>query len=358
LTGEQADAMTGPSAFSPAGPGVVGVDAPTHLTAVTRPAAVAAKALTARPCRACGGSFGEGWCMNCGAKQPRTRDHVELEPAGWVAGVCDRGMRHTSNEDAIAVAVGPGTGPAGVLVVCDGVSSSENAAEASLAAAHVACEALVACAPSYSDPISTKILFWTGQIHSAAQAAQRAAVGAAQVVHQGNPPSCTFAAAVSDGPLIVAGWVGDSRIYWLPDGGPPIQLSVDHSWLAEEVARGVPHHVAESNDMAHAITRWLGADSPDPRPVCATAMIESPGWLLVCTDGLWNYCSKPADLDALVSAAAENSGGRPMDVARALVDWANRSGGHDNVSVALARLPVPRSQAPTPAVASSLTGSG
>ena len=69
---------------------------------------------------------------SCGRKVPTVRDRVELD-VGVAAGVTDRGLRHSRNEDAMALActVGPG-GPAAVAVVCDGVSSAPRADEASL----------------------------------------------------------------------------------------------------------------------------------------------------------------------------------------------------------------------------------
>ena len=47
----------------------------------------------------------------CGTKAPSARDHFTEQPAPWVAGVCDRGIRHARNEDAMAVAADaePGT---------------------------------------------------------------------------------------------------------------------------------------------------------------------------------------------------------------------------------------------------------
>jgi hypothetical protein len=77
------------------------------------------------------GVSADGYCESCGRKVPTVRDHVELD-VGVAAGVTDRGLRHSRNEDAMALAgvVGPG-GPAAVTVVCDGVSSAPRADEAS-----------------------------------------------------------------------------------------------------------------------------------------------------------------------------------------------------------------------------------
>jgi serine/threonine protein phosphatase PrpC len=71
--------------------------------------------------------------------------------------------------------------------------------------------------------------------------------------------------------------------------------------------------------------------------------------VLVCSDGLWNYCSEPADLTALVhqldpgdpSDPGDPGDRDPLTMAEALVDWANAQGGNDNITVALARIDPP-----------------
>jgi serine/threonine protein phosphatase PrpC len=56
-----------------------------------------------------------------------------------------------------------------------------------------------------------------------------------------------------------------------------------------------------------------------------------PGLLVVCSDGLWNYASDTDELARLVRA---HPPGAPLiGLARALVDFAIASGGHDNVTV-------------------------
>ena len=66
---------------------------------------------------------------------------------------------------------------------------------------------------------------------------------------------------------------------------------------------GVPRGRAETGPHAHSITRWLGKDSPDdltPHLTTLTADEAARGWLMVCSDGLWNYCSEAEDLRALL----------------------------------------------------------
>jgi serine/threonine protein phosphatase PrpC len=298
-------------------------------------------------CANCGGkSFQDGYCTNCGAPAVKERDHFQEQPAAWVAAVCDRGIRHHRNEDAMALSADPEAGSRAVLVVCDGVSSSMDPDMASLAAARAARDVLTVSAAG-SPSIAGRISAWTELLEEAATAANAQAVETYRNPtnrpgeRENNPPSCTFVAAVVDGPVIVVGWVGDSRAYWLPDGGPAEMLSVDDSWASEAIASGMTRAQAETAPQAHAITRWLGVDSPDFTPRTSSTTPTGSGWLLVCSDGLWNYCSPGPDMAALVARTAAEQGSNPLRTAAALVDWANAQGGMDNITVALARLNPP-----------------
>ncbi|MDP9335733.1 MAG: serine/threonine protein phosphatase, partial [Actinomycetota bacterium] len=104
-----------------------------------------------------------------------------------------------------------------------------------------------------------------------------------------------------------------------------------------EIAHGATREVAEADPRAHAITRWLGVDSPGGDPSFTSETLRVPGWVLVCTDGLWNYCSEASDLRDLVNAQAVPAQADALATAAALVDWANAQGGHDNITAALAR---------------------
>jgi len=61
---------------------------------------------------------------------------------------------------------------------------------------------------------------------------------------------------------------------------------------------------------------------------------------LVCSDGLWNYCSAAQDVAGLIHQIISTSpaAAEPLTLAEALVSWAKTQGGQDNVSAALARI--------------------
>jgi serine/threonine protein phosphatase PrpC len=287
----------------------------------------------------CGGQIdADGWCTVCGLRAPSERDHFSDQPAPHVAAVCDRGRVHPRNEDAVALGAAEGRT---VLVVCDGVTTATDSDVAALAAARAARDALVGGppAPPPSASPAARNDHWTARLIEATGAAQAAAAASASdVAASESPPSCTFVASVVEDATITTGWVGDSRAYWFGDDGTATQLSVDDSWASEQIAHGMDRAAAEADPRAHTITRWLGADSTDTVPSCASITASGPGWLLVCTDGLWNYSSEPVELGALVARCAADVGGDPLGLAGRLVDWANARGGHDNVTAALARV--------------------
>ena len=263
-------------------------------------------------------------------------------PVTWVAAVSDRGIRHHRNEDAMALIADPQPGSRAALVVCDGVSTSADSDVASLAAARAAVAVISAGSVGLAGP-GALVGVLGGRIEAAALAAAEAVAATGDPTGD-SPPSCTFVAAAVEQDLVVVGVVGDSRAYWLPDDGEPAVLTVDDSVAAQEVAAGRPRAEAEAGPQAHAITRWLGVDSPDQVPRLTTLEVAGPGWLLLCSDGLWNYCSEASAMAATVRAATDGEADDPARdapaaaAASALVSWATAQGGHDNITVVLARL--------------------
>ncbi len=306
-------------------------------TPTARNTGVAASRTVAGPrgCADCGSPVGDdGYCTICGAKAPSERDHFEEAPAPWVAGVCDRGMKHHRNEDAMALFAEPAEGGRAVLIVCDGVSNSDGSDVASLAAAQAALEVLRPPLPrgiggaASADAAATRVLTL------AAKAANTAVIAHTEPSSP-RPASCTFVVGLVDGPTVRCAVIGDSRAYLLPDAGGGTQLLTDDSMAQALIAAGHPRLEAEASPQAHAITKWLGSDSPDVVPRVVTVSVDQPGWLLVCSDGLWNYASEPAALRAQIDAAGTTE---PLALASALVAWANEQGGQDNITVTLARV--------------------
>ncbi|MFI1070647.1 PP2C family serine/threonine-protein phosphatase [Streptomyces puniciscabiei] len=297
----------------------------------------------AQVCVACraGRVDSDGYCENCGHAQPRERDHVERE-SGPVAAVSDRGLRHHRNEDAFAVGhtTLPDGTPAAVAIVCDGVSSATRPDDASTAASQAAGDTLLAALPRGTHPQTA--------MHEAIVAAAQAVNALAEepetarehAPHQ-NAPACTIVGTVVTSGLLVVGWVGDSRVYWVPDdrGAPAARLTEDDSWAAQMVAAGLMSEAeAYADERAHAITGWLGADAYELEPHTASFKPDRSGVVVVCTDGLWNYAETAEEMSEVVPADAA---ARPLHGARVLVGHALDGGGHDNVTVAVVPFPAP-----------------
>lgn len=288
---------------------------------------VEAAPVATEPCVSCAADPSEidsGYCGVCGTKQPAARDHIEVDH-GWFAAVTDRGISHHQNEDAMSIG---SADDAVILVVCDGVSSTDRPDEASQSAADLVREHLTHAIESGAD-------MGGALLHALDVANEK--VSKLEHAKGTEPPSCTVVAAAStvlDGTVeTIIGWVGDSRAYWI-DGDTVTQLTTDHSWAAEQEALGqLDADAIASDPRAHSITRWLGADDTvlDPDLMYHTAAAAT-GRLLLCSDGLWNY----AETEAAMARHVAEHPGNPLHTARELTSFAVASGGRDNITVAIA----------------------
>ena len=253
---------------------------------------------------------------------------------GDVACASHIGLRHETNQDAAALGI-DGSGHHIVLVVADGVSSTEGAEECARVASHTARDYLAATMDQ-GLPINdddTVTLF------------ERTFQKAHEAVVSGSGPigACTLAAAVATHDRIVVGNIGDTRTYWFPDDGDPVRLSIDDSMAQAQMDLGLSREEAERGMGAHAITKWIGASATDVAPRVMAYQPQQSGWLLVCSDGLWNHVPDAGDLarlmaDLVSKAHADDHGhASPAGVADGLIAHANNCGGHDNITVALWR---------------------
>jgi serine/threonine protein phosphatase PrpC len=269
------------------------------------------------------------YCEECGlrleteATPARSVDaREELVLSAECAGITDQGRKRSRNEDRLAIR------PAGdgwVLVVCDGVSSSEDSQRASAIAAEKTAEHLA----YFSAGEATQ-----GMREAIAESGRAVAQLPKVDPSDEDPASTTIVAALVVGRRAVIGWLGDSRAYWFGAEGGARQLTSDHSWMNEVVAAGkMTADEAAHSPTAHAITKWMGADGADMEPGVVEFFVEEPGTLLLCTDGLWNYAPEAVQIRDVLK-----QDGDAVTAARELVEFALNAGGHDNVTVAILRL--------------------
>lgn len=149
-------------------------------------------------------------------------------------------------------------------------------------------------------------------------------------------PGCTgmgttMTAALVGGGKLSLGHVGDSRAY-LIRGGAIQQLTEDHSLVGELVRNG---SLTESEAMIHPqrniLTNALGAGD-DLQIDVISFDIQEGDILVLSTDGLTNLV-RASEILEVVTLAIE-----PERVAEELTGLANQRGGHDNITVVVARL--------------------
>ncbi len=276
-------------------------------------------------CEKCGATLAqidaEGFCTSCGLRR-EVSDRWEVIQSAQLVGISDRGLKHHRNEDCFALEMVQQTA---ILVVCDGVSSSHDSNLAAQVAATTVCQQLV-LALAHQPPH----LALTRAIALAQGAVSQLA---APPPADRDPPSTTLVAAVVQDQTATIAWLGDSRAYWIAPTHSQ-QLTHDNSWVNQAVESG---EMSEAEALrapnAHAITRWLGADAgADFQPTIVTFTLPSSGYLLLCSDGLWNYASTAQKMTELIQPELSRD---TVTIAKTLVNYAIQRGGRDNITVAL-----------------------
>jgi protein phosphatase len=141
----------------------------------------------------------------------------------------------------------------------------------------------------------------------------------------------TLTAAWIDGAKLSIAHVGDSRAYLLR-GGTLLQLTRDHSLVAEQVRRGMLTVAeAEESDMQSVLLRALGAQ-PEIEVDAEEHLLFPRDVLILCSDGLTRMVPEPEIAGVL---QAETS---PARAAEELISLANERGGPDNITVVVVRI--------------------
>lgn len=240
-----------------------------------------------------------------------------------IAAFTHRGRVRPSNEDAIAIGADILTGDMNspfmtapgdccLLMVADGICGHAQGAMASRAVL----DYLVAATDRLSDPASCEEAIEDANQHLYALMQQH---------HSALGMGTTLVGAVLTAAAMVSFNVGDSRAY-LHSNGRLIQLS--HDDVTENGNSRTGHR------RSHAITQSLGGSS-FPLAVEAHINVDAPlqpdEALLLCSDGLTDLVSDGDISRALVGTTD------PALATRRLAALAFRHGGHDNISIVIAR---------------------
>jgi serine/threonine protein phosphatase PrpC len=223
------------------------------------------------------------------------------------------------NEDAV-VALETPFGVA--LAVCDGMGGHVSGERASRAAIERISEVLRS---ESSEPLAHKLAVALERAHGDVYA-----IGGELPIDQ-RPGSTAVVVALSGREAFVA-HVGDSRAYRIR-GRKTERITRDHSVVEALLAAGaISPEQAEAHPDANRITRALGI-APEIEPELGPPLlVEVNDTFLLCSDGLSDLVSDSELGEGVASAAT------PELACEQLVALANSRGGHDNISVSIARV--------------------
>ena len=140
----------------------------------------------------------------------------------------------------------------------------------------------------------------------------------------------TLTVGFLSGPVLFMAHVGDSRAYLLRDGKLR-QLTEDHSWVGQEVARGaMTAEEARVHPRRNIITRSIGT-APEVQVDGLALEVEEADILLLCSDGLYSLVTD----EEIARVLGEEP---PQEACESLVERANALGGHDNITVVVAQI--------------------
>ncbi len=245
-------------------------------------------------------------------------------------GVTDLGRVRTNNEDCYKI-----VGPLHLFVLSDGMGGEAHGEVASAMAvetvvkhcldieANPAAKVIGAVQPNWSAH--------TKRLSTAVHLANRNIFKSAEENRDRHGMGATLTAVWIDGARLSIAHVGDSRAYLLR-GGSLLQLTRDHSLVAEQVRRGILTAAeAEESDMQSVLLRALGAQ--EEIEVDAEEHTLFPrDVLLLCSDGLTRMVTEP-EIAGTLQAETD-----PTRAPEKLTALANERGGPDNITVVIARI--------------------
>jgi serine/threonine protein phosphatase PrpC len=242
------------------------------------------------------------------------------------------GKQREHNEDSlvafsITLGIEPNSIPLGLYIVADGMGGYQYGEVASEAAVR-----------SVTGNILRKFLAYIANpsepMEESLQELLRGALGEAQrIVLQAAPGGgTTLTAALVLGAQVTVAHVGDSRAYILRPDRRIEPLTRDHTLVKrlEELGQ-ITAQEASTHPQRNVLYRALGqGEALDPD--IFTAPFPQPGYVLLCSDGLWGVVPE-ADICQIVYESPDM-----QTACQNLLQAANSAGGPDNISVILVQL--------------------
>jgi protein phosphatase len=237
---------------------------------------------------------------------------------GEYAVASDTGRRRRRNEDNYVV-------EPPLFAVADGMGG----AQAGEVASRLAASALEG---GGAPQVETASLSGPERVNALIQEANRRIYDRASTDPTASGMGTTMTVALVEGMRVVIGHVGDSRAY-LVRGDSMEQLTEDHSLVNELLKSGkLSEEEAQIHPQRSVITRAVGTD-PDVDVDAFTIEAEDGDVFLICSDGLTDMVD---DVDIL--HLVDDNRDDLEKAVRALVEFANKEGGEDNITAVAFRI--------------------
>ena len=243
------------------------------------------------------------------------------------------GKQRELNEDSVLAITSTMAGnsnnlPFGLYIVADGMGGHQFGEVASNAAIRSVAGYVLRKFHPYLFQVKADTL------EESFQEIMQAAVGEAQRAIQKEAPGSgtTLTAALVVGQQITVAHVGDSRAYFIFPDGRIEPITRDHSLVKrlEELGHITPEEAA-NYPHRNVLYRALGqGEILDPD--IFTLGFPQPGYLMLCSDGLWGVVTEQDLVRAI------NEAPNLQRACQNLVNAANTAGGPDNISVVLVQL--------------------
>ena len=238
-----------------------------------------------------------------------------------ISGITHQGMVRINNEDSISI-----LDELGVVILADGMGGHQAGEVASSMAVEMIKQYFSEIVgnpnvvPDGDNMLESIELANTAVFELSQQRPECAGMGTTIVV-------CCFV-----GGKVIAGHVGDSRLYRLRDSRLE-QVTQDHSVVQELVSRGFMSKEEANNSMnKNLVTKALGIEASVEADLNEQEY-QSGDVFLLCSDGLSDVVTD-AEIENTLVENQQDIGA----TAQALVDQANAAGGPDNISVILVRV--------------------
>ena len=251
------------------------------------------------------------------------------------------GKVRSRNEDALAIRAGDHQHPwidqtptgtlhavteQAILMIADGMGGAPAGDLASQLAVEGACEHFSDCHRIPQIDIQRRHL-----MDDAIQAAHKKIEA-----HQKHNPEhkdmgTTMVLAWLIGWEVYLAWTGDSRAYILGPNRASRPVTHDHSYVGEMVRAGdISWEEARTHPMSSILSRAISAEGP-PEVELHKETLSEGEWLLLCTDGLHDMLSNEQIHAVLQSYDQPDAAGKALQQA------ALEAGGHDNITLCIAR---------------------